>query len=44
MRSTEFFVFVGCTSKIFYDVAKNMSIMKWKYFPGYTMVVRSFLI
>lgn len=26
------------------EIAKNLKIIKWRYFPGYTKIVHSFLI
>jgi hypothetical protein len=43
-RETDFYYFVGYLVKILGEIGKTLKVLKWKYFPGYTKIVRSFLI
>jgi hypothetical protein len=42
-RKTTFFYFVYCLIKRLEELGKKIKFMKWKYFPGYNKLVRSFL-
>lgn len=43
-RESDFYYFVGYLVMILGEIGKKLKVLKWKYFPGYTKIVRSFLI